>query len=55
MLKHRAIAAVAVVSIFGISACGGSSVDQKNDTSTTLRQKNGRPKSPPSIAPPASK
>lgn len=40
MLKHKIIAAVAVTSVFGLAACSGSSSDQKNDTVTTLMQKN---------------
>ena len=40
MFKHKIIAVLAVTSIFGLAACSGSSSDQKNETETTLRQKN---------------
>jgi hypothetical protein len=41
MFQHKIFAAFAVVSIFGVAACGGSSTDQKEGTVTTLLQKNG--------------
>ena len=40
MFKNKIIAAIAVTSVFGLAACSGSSSDQKNETETTLRQKN---------------
>ena len=51
MFMPKTIAAIAVVSIFGLTSCSGSSSDPKNDTSTTLRQKNGKPKPPPTVKP----
>lgn len=40
MLKNKIIAAIAVSSVFGLAACGGSSTDEKEGTVTTLLQKN---------------
>jgi len=40
MFKHKIFAAFAVVSLFGLAACGGSSTDKKEGTVTTLAQKN---------------
>ncbi len=51
MFMPKTIAAVAVVSIFGLTSCSGSTSDQKNDTSTTLLQKNKAPKPPVSVKP----
>jgi hypothetical protein len=41
MFPRTIIAAVTVSAIFGLSACGGSSTDQKGGSDTTLRQENG--------------
>ena len=49
MFKHKALAAVAVTSIFGLAACSGSSSDPKEGTVTTLLQKNAA--LPPTTAP----
>lgn len=40
MFKNKIIAAIAVTSVFGLAACGGSSSDPKEGTVTTLLQKN---------------
>lgn len=40
MFKHKIFASLAIVSIFGLAACGGSSSDEKDGTVTTLAQKN---------------
>jgi hypothetical protein len=40
MYKNAVIAAIAITSVLGVAACGGSSSDPKEGPATTLLQKN---------------
>lgn len=40
MYKNAVIAAIAITSVIGVAACGGSSSDPKEGPATTLLQKN---------------